>query len=71
LYQLYELGVKRNPGLLTLEKIAAGHGMDISELLGPNIPKMARKAKSVATRRGERSGRKHAGKRAEDKKLAV
>jgi transcriptional regulator with XRE-family HTH domain len=39
LFQLYELGVKRNPGLLTLEKIARGFGLDVSELLDPNFPK--------------------------------
>ena len=50
LYQLYELGIKQNPGLLTLEKIARGYGMDISELLAPklapNFPK-ARLQKST------------------------
>jgi transcriptional regulator with XRE-family HTH domain len=39
LYQLYELGIKQNPGLLTLDKIAAGYGLDVSELLSPKIPK--------------------------------
>jgi transcriptional regulator with XRE-family HTH domain len=39
LYQLYELGVKRNPGLVNLEKIARGYGLDVSELLSPNFPK--------------------------------
>ena len=40
LYQLYELGIKQNPGLLTLEKIANGYGLHISELLAPNFPKI-------------------------------
>jgi transcriptional regulator with XRE-family HTH domain len=35
LYQLYELGVKQNPGLLTLEKIANGFGLDVHELFLP------------------------------------
>jgi hypothetical protein len=35
LYQLYELGIKKNPGLLTLEKIARGFGLSIHELLAP------------------------------------
>jgi len=35
LYQLYELGIKRNPGLVTLEKIARGFGLGIHELLAP------------------------------------
>ena len=33
LYQLYELGIKRNPGLSTLEKIANGFGIDVCEML--------------------------------------
>jgi Predicted transcriptional regulators len=45
LYQLYELGVKRNPGLLTLEKIADGYDLDVSELLSPSFPKLSRRAK--------------------------
>ena len=49
LYQLYELGIKKNPGLLTLEKIAAGYGMDISELLAPNLSKMAWRARRIAS----------------------
>lgn len=35
LYQLYEIGIKRNPGLLTLEKIARGYGLELHELLNP------------------------------------
>jgi transcriptional regulator with XRE-family HTH domain len=35
LYQLYELGIKTNPGLLNLEKIAKGFGLEIHELLAP------------------------------------
>jgi transcriptional regulator with XRE-family HTH domain len=38
LYQLYELGVKQNPGLLTLEKIARGFDLDIHELFLPSKP---------------------------------
>jgi len=49
LYQLYELGIKRNPGLLTLEKIAAGYRLDVSELLAPKLSK-TRRAKSRARR---------------------
>jgi transcriptional regulator with XRE-family HTH domain len=47
LYQLYELGIKQNPGLITLEKIASGYGLDISELLGPVLPKGKRVVKSA------------------------
>ena len=39
LFQLYELGVKDNPGLLTLEKIAHGFGLQVHELLSPSIQK--------------------------------
>ena len=35
LFQLCELGIKRNPGLVTLEKIAAGFGLGVHELLAP------------------------------------
>ena len=35
LYQLYEIGIKKNPGLLTLEKIARGYGLELHELLNP------------------------------------
>lgn len=38
LFQLYELGIKANPGLLTLEKIAKGFGIEVYELLGPSLP---------------------------------
>ena len=35
LYQLYEIGIKKNPGLLTLEKIARGYELELHELLNP------------------------------------
>lgn len=38
-YQLYELGIKQNPGLLNLEKIARGFGIGVHELLAPNYVK--------------------------------
>ena len=51
LYQLYEIGTKNNPGLLTLEKIARGYGLELHELLNPsespprrNSPDTLRKA---------------------------
>jgi transcriptional regulator with XRE-family HTH domain len=52
LYQLYELGIKQNPGLVNLEKIARGYGIGVHELLAPNFQKIrlpkvaARKAKA-------------------------
>ena len=45
LFQLYELGIKQNPGLLTLEKIGRGFGLDISELLAPSVSKKPLRAK--------------------------
>ena len=47
LYQLYELGIKQNPGLVNLEKISRGYGIGVHELLAPNFPKI-RAAKSAA-----------------------
>ena len=38
LFQLYELGIKPNPGLLTLDKIARGFGIEVHELLNPSNP---------------------------------
>jgi transcriptional regulator with XRE-family HTH domain len=52
LFQLYELGIKQNPGLLTLEKIANGFGLDVSELLAPNFPKV-RLPKGTAKKKPE------------------
>lgn len=34
-YQFYELGVKKNPGLLTLEKICKGFKIELHELFLP------------------------------------
>ena len=49
LFQLYELGIKQNPGLLTLEKIARGFGLGVHELLAPNCSKV-RAVKPAAKR---------------------
>ena len=38
LFQLYELGIKDNPGLKMLEKIARGFGIGVHELLAPEMP---------------------------------
>jgi len=40
MFQLYELGVKDNPSLKQIEKIALGFGIGVHELLGPNFPKV-------------------------------
>jgi transcriptional regulator with XRE-family HTH domain len=48
LYQFYELGIKDNPGLKTLEKIAGGFGVPLQELLkatSPTKPPRRRKRK--------------------------
>jgi len=42
------LGIKQNPGLLTLEKIGRGFGLDISELLAPNVSKKPLRAKTTS-----------------------
>jgi transcriptional regulator with XRE-family HTH domain len=47
LYQLYELGIKQNPGLTSLEKLAAGFGLEIHELLSPAFPKNRRKPQKI------------------------
>jgi len=58
LYQLYELGIKPNPGLLTLEKIARGFQLDVSELLARRLPKAERSVRhtgrTAAARRPKR-----------------
>jgi transcriptional regulator with XRE-family HTH domain len=51
LYQLYELGIKANPGLQTLEKIAKGFGLEIHELLAPVPMLRSRVGKSAASRK--------------------
>lgn len=43
LYQLYELGIKRNPELLTLDKIAKGFGIEVHELLSPDASRMRKR----------------------------
>jgi transcriptional regulator with XRE-family HTH domain len=45
LFQHYELGIKKNPGLLTLEKIAGGFGLTVGEFF------QAEKKKSERTRK--------------------
>lgn len=45
LYQFYELGIKDNPGLQTLEKIAAGYGLALHELFAPQLQAKATRSK--------------------------
>jgi transcriptional regulator with XRE-family HTH domain len=54
LYQLYELGIKQNPGLLTLEKIANGFGLDVAELLAQTSGKRTRPRSSLAKKTSRR-----------------
>ena len=62
LYQLYELGIKKNPGLLTLEKIARGFGLGIHELLAPaplfRLRANKLRGPSKTQRRGKKRSRK-------------
>jgi len=59
LFQLYELGIKPNPGLLTLEKIARGFGMEVHELIGPSLPqKTLTELPHVKQRRTEKRRKK-------------
>jgi transcriptional regulator with XRE-family HTH domain len=38
LFQLYESGIKDNPGLKTLQKIAQGFGVELNQLLARSTP---------------------------------
>jgi transcriptional regulator with XRE-family HTH domain len=58
LYQLYELGIKSNPGLRTLEKIADGFGLELHELFAPE-PLMRLRGRTVSAQRGLTALRKH------------
>jgi transcriptional regulator with XRE-family HTH domain len=42
LYQLYELGIKDNPGLKTLQKISQAFGLEVWQLLGPSTPRIGK-----------------------------
>ena len=44
LYQFYELGIKDNPGLQTLEKISAGFGLPLNKLFSRTPQKRSEKA---------------------------
>lgn len=63
LYQLYELGIKRNPGLATLEKIARGFGLGIHELLAPAPLPRTRTRKPLAPSKAKPKPRKRQTKR--------
>ena len=63
LYQLYELGIKRNPGLATLEKIARGFGLGIHELLAPAPLPRTRTRKPLAASKAKPKPRKRQAKR--------
>jgi transcriptional regulator with XRE-family HTH domain len=58
LYQLYEIGVKKNPGLLTLEKIAKGFGMEVHELLAPVSTRTRKRSPLPKTKRNHKRGRR-------------
>lgn len=63
LYQLYELGIKRNPGLATLEKIARGFGLGIHELLAPAPLPRTRTRTPLAASKAQTKPRKRQAKR--------
>ena len=61
LYQLYELGIKRNPGLATLEKIARGFGLGIHELLAPApLPRTRRRKPFAGSKAKPEPGKRRA-----------
>lgn len=52
LYQFYELGIKTNPGLATLEKLARGFKLGIHELFSPRLtPSQTRFGKAKTNQR--------------------
>jgi transcriptional regulator with XRE-family HTH domain len=57
LYQFYELGIKKNPGLLTLEKIAKGFGIEIYELLLPASTRFGTRSNAPKPKRRKRETR--------------
>jgi transcriptional regulator with XRE-family HTH domain len=63
LYQLYELGIKPNPGLLTLERIAKGFGLGVHELLAPAPLPRPRISKTAVARKEKSTPRKNAVKK--------
>jgi len=59
LFQLYELGIKANPGLLTLDKIARGFEIEVYELLVPsNPPPTSQLIKASSRKKAPRAIRK-------------
>jgi transcriptional regulator with XRE-family HTH domain len=65
LYQLYEIGLKQNPGLLTLEKIARGVDLEIHELLAPAPLPRVGPYKTPVPRKPKSGRRKRKGRRAD------
>jgi len=63
LYQLYELGIKINPGLQTLEKVAKGFGLEVHELLAPVPSPRPRAGKPAVSRKGKSTQRKRGGRK--------
>jgi transcriptional regulator with XRE-family HTH domain len=51
MFQLYELGIKDNPSLKQLEKIAQGFGLDVSELIATGPKGQSKRSKSVRKRK--------------------
>jgi transcriptional regulator with XRE-family HTH domain len=57
-YQLYEIGVKTNPELLTLEKIAKGFGLEVHEFLAPAPGRVPKHPPAPRTNRKQRRQRR-------------
>ena len=57
-YQLYESGVKTNPELLTLEKIAKGFGLKVHEFLAPAPGRVRKHLPGPSANRSERPQRR-------------
>jgi len=63
LFQLYELGIKTNPGLLTLQKVARGFGLDVSELLAPTLRKKTSLRRTSTSSAGAKAKRRRKARR--------
>jgi transcriptional regulator with XRE-family HTH domain len=57
-YQLYEIGVKTNPELHTLEKIAKGFGLEVHEFLAPTTARVRKHPPIASTNRKHRRQRR-------------
>jgi transcriptional regulator with XRE-family HTH domain len=54
-YQLIEIGRKNDLRLSSLERLAEAYGIEVHELLGPEMPKTRFPARIQAKKRGKQS----------------